>query len=126
MRFISLIALSYFIAPANATLTATFSSGGKSVTEQVRMPALKVEAGESPAAGLAPGAFTVDFKGTLTIPKRYRVYFSYDIEGTATMKVSGEDLPFTDGKSERLRLNPGEVPIEVHYKSPDNLSLIHI
>ena len=120
MRFISLIALSCFIASANATLTATFSSGGKSVTKQVRMPALKVEAGESPAAGLAPGAFTVDLKGTLTIPKRYRVYFSYDIEGTATMKVNGEDLPFTDGKSERLRLNPGEVPIEVHYKSPDN------
>ncbi|MDA7888865.1 hypothetical protein N9A86_05740, partial [Akkermansiaceae bacterium] len=68
MRLIPLIAFSCFIASANATLTATFSSGGSSVTKQVRMPALKVEAGEAPTSGLAPGAFTVDFKGTLTIP----------------------------------------------------------
>jgi len=120
MRFLSLIVLAFLIASANATLTATYSAGGKSVTKQVRMPALRVEAGEAPAPGLAPGPFTVDWKGTLTIPKRYRVYFSYEIEGTAAMKVNGEELPFANGKSERLRLNPGEVTVEIHYKSPDN------
>ena len=123
MRHIPLIILSLLIATANATLTATFSSGGKSVTKQVRMPALRVEEGEPPAAGLAPGAFTVDLKGTVTIPKRYRVYFSYDIEGTATLKVNGEEVPFEGGKSERLRLNQGQATIEVQYKSLDNGSV---
>ena len=120
MRLIPLIIFFGLFSAANAGLTATFTSNGKSVVKEVRMPALRVEEGEPPAPGLAPGAFTVDWKGTITIPKRYRVYFSYDIEGTATLKVNDEEVPFTEGKSERLRLNQGEATIEIHFKSLDN------
>ncbi len=117
MRLLLLTTLFCGITSVQATLTATFSSGEKSITQQTRMPALHVEAGEAPAPGLAPGAFTTHWKGTLTIPKRYRINFSYEIKGSFTLKVDGKDITFAEGQSTRLRLNQGEVPIEIHYTS---------
>jgi len=120
MRFTSLIALFSLIASAQATLTATFTSGTKSAVHEVALPTLQVTEGEPPASGLAPGAFSVVYQGSLSIPKRYRAYFSVESEGTVALKINGKDLTFTEGKSERLRLNPGETPIEITYTSPEN------
>ncbi len=123
MRITLLIALfghCCLIASAQATLTATFKSGGKSVTKNLALPALQVTVGESPVAGLAPGPFTANYKGILSIPKRYRVYFSIETKGTVALKINDEEVTFTDGKSERLRLNPGESPIEITFTSPED------
>ena len=120
MRFTSLIAFFGLITSAQASLTATFKSGDTSVTTQVALPALLVTQGESPGTGLAPGPFTAVYQGILSIPKRYRAYFSVESQGTVTLKINGEDVTFIEGKSERLRLNPGETPIEIAYTSPEN------
>lgn len=120
MRFTSLIAFCSLITSAHATLSARFTSGTKTVEVQTTLPALQVTEGEPPAPGLTPGAFTATYTGTLNIPKRYRVYFSEESNGQLNLKVDGEDIAFTDGKSDRLRLNPGEVPIEITYTSPDS------
>lgn len=120
MRFTSLIAFFGLLASAQASLTATFTAGDKSISTQVALPALQVAEGESPAAGLPPGPFTAKYSGNLSIPKRYRAYFSIEATGTVALKVNGEDVTFTEGKSERLRLNPGEVPIELTFTSPEN------
>ncbi|MFT6181796.1 MAG: mono/diheme cytochrome c family protein [Akkermansiaceae bacterium] len=120
MRFTSLIALFGLIASAQATLTATFKSGEKSITQNLALPALLVTEGEPPAPGLAPGAFSATYKGTLSIPKRYRVSFSVEANGSLALKVNDEAVTFTEGKSERLRLNPGETPIEITFTSLEN------
>ena len=113
--FFGLIGL---VVSAQAALTGTFKSGEKSVTKHFALPALQVTEGESPVAGLAPGPFTANYKGTLSIPKRYRVYFSIEAKGTVGLKVNDKDVTFTEGKSERLRLNPGDSPIEISFTSP--------
>jgi len=120
MRFTSLIAFTSLVASAQATLTANFTSAGKSVETQVTLPALFVNPGEPSAPGLAPGAFTATYKGTLSIPKRYRVFFSFEAAGSLTLKVDGEDITFTDGKSESLRLNPGKIPLEISFTSSES------
>ncbi|MGC6564149.1 MAG: c-type cytochrome [Akkermansiaceae bacterium] len=120
MRLTPLIAFLGLIASAHATLTAQFTAGGKSVDTQVTLPALQVTEGEPSAPGLAPGAFTATYKGSLNIPKRYRVYFSIESVGEFSLKVDGEEVAFTEGRSGRLRLNPGEIPIEISYKSPNS------
>lgn len=120
MKLVSLLALIGLLTSARAALNATFTSGNQSVTQQVTLPALQVIKGESPAAGLPPGSFTATYKGTLSIPKRYRIYFSVESAGTFLLKVNDEDVPFTDGKSGRLRLNPGETPIEITFTSAED------
>ncbi|YCM44265.1 c-type cytochrome [Verrucomicrobiaceae bacterium 227] len=120
MRSTSFLIFLTLITAAQATLTATFTSAGKTVETRATLPALHVSAGEPSAPGLAPGAFTATFKGNLNIPKRYRLTFSVESEGQFALKVDGEDVPFTDGLAERLRVNPGEVPIEISYTSPES------
>ena len=116
--FFTLIAL--IIPIAHAQLTATFTADGKTQTRSAPLPALFVPKGTPATAGLAPGAFTANFKGTLRIPKRYRVYFSVDAQGTVALKVNGENLAFTEGKSDRVRLNPGETPLEITFTSAED------
>jgi len=118
MRSTLFLILLSVITSAQATLTATFTSSGKTVETQATLPALQVTAGEPPAPGLAPGAFTATYKGTLNIPKRYRLTFSVEAEGKVALKIDNEEVLFTDGVAERLRVNPGEVPLEISYTSP--------
>ena len=106
------------IGTSTSQITATFTAKGKTVTRPATLPALFVPQGSSPAAGLAPGPFTATYRGTLSIPKRYRLSFSVESEGSVALKIDGEALPLTDGKSERLRLSPGEIPFEITYTSP--------
>jgi cytochrome c2 len=108
------------MSPASAELNASFTSSGKSKTKQVAVPALFVDKGESPAAGLPVGPFTASYTGKLSIPKRFRISFSVESEGKVELKVNEEEVTFSEGKSDRIRLNPGEVPIEITFTSPDN------
>ena len=117
MRSTFLLILLSALTSAHATMSATFTSSGQTVETQATLPALQVTAGEPPAPGLAPGPFTATYKGTLNIPKRYRLTFSADVEGNLALKVDGEDVPFTGGVSDRIRVNPGEIPVEITYTS---------
>ena len=109
----------------SAELTAIFQQGEARVTSTRRLPALFVEKGNSPAQGLPPGAFTSNWKGSLTIEKRTRAYFSFQGQGEISLKVNGEEAltlsgDFSTEKSKRLRLNPGDYEIEISYTSlPD-------
>ncbi len=106
------------VGQLQATLLTTTTSGETSTTEHSRLPALFVPAGSPPASGLAPGKFTATFTGKLIIPKRYRLYFSFSGKGAATLKINGESVvTMAEEKSQRLRLNPGEHPLEITYTS---------
>lgn len=110
---------------AHATLTTTFKRGDDSINSTARMPALFVEKGTPPVQGMAPGAFSADFEGTLTLEKRSRLTFSFEGTGAAILFVNGEETLKVKGdlalaESERLRLNPGDHTIEVSYQSPDD------
>lgn len=119
MKFTSLaIFFLGLISPARAELNVSFTSEGKTTSKQVALPALFVSEGESPAAGLPSGPFVATYSGSLTIPKRFRVYFSVESEGQVELKVNDEEVTFTEGKSDRLRLNPGEIPIQITFTSP--------
>lgn len=119
MKFISLaIFFLGLISPARAELNVSFTSEGKTTSKKVALPALFVGEGESPAAGLPSGPFVATYTGSLTIPKRFRVYFSVESEGQVELKVNDEEVTFTEGKSDRLRLNPGEIPIQITFTSP--------
>ena len=76
------------MSPASAELNASFTSSGKSKTKQVAVPALFVDKGESPAAGLPVGPFTASYTGKLSIPKRFRISFSVESEGKVELKVN--------------------------------------
>jgi len=111
--------------PAAAELTATFTQGEAGDTRRDRIPALQVEIGEAPTPFLEPGAFEVSWSGTLVLEARQRLHFSFEGEGRATLLVAGEEVLGAEGelaeaRSDRLRLNPGEHPIEIRYTSkPD-------
>lgn len=119
MKFASLaIFFLALISPARAELNVSFTSEGKTTSKTVALPALFVGESESPAGGLPSGPFVATYTGSLTIPKRFRVYFSVESEGQVDFKVNDEEVTFTDGKSDRLRLNPGEIPIQITFTSP--------
>lgn len=101
------------------------SYGESSPAEVVPVPALHVEAGQSPTPFLEPGPFTVTWKGQLTVPTRQRLFFTFDGEGTAALKIGGELVHEESGtlgatKSERTRLNAGEHEVEITYQSKDD------
>ena len=112
MKFISLpLLLLGLIIPVHANLRVSFTSSGKSTTKQVAVPALFVGENESPAPGLPAGPFHACYTGKLTIPKRFRVSFSVESKGKVQLKINEEEIALTDGKSDRIRLNPGGIPI---------------
>ncbi|MGE9267345.1 MAG: c-type cytochrome [Verrucomicrobiales bacterium] len=124
MRYLSILTAVLLSGPAMAELTCetTLASGEKS-SRVTRLPALHVAAGSPPAPGLAPGPATTTWTGKLIIEQRARVYFSFEGQGTASLKVDGEEVLSLTGdlaaeKSARLRLNPGEIPISITYQSP--------
>ena len=112
-------------ATAHADLVATFTRDGATDSRIDRLPAISVPAGEPATPFLTPGAFQVVWKGKLVMPRRQRLIFSFEGEGTATLKIAGKDVLTGDsvlgGKaSESTRLNPGEHEFELSYSSkPD-------
>lgn len=112
-------------APVHADLAATFTTGNQSHTRTVRLPALLVEKGEPASSGVAPGPFTITWTSNLVLDARSRLYFSFEGEGKAVLTIDDEEVLSEEdelgtGKSDRLRLNAGETPIQITYTSkPD-------
>lgn len=113
------------LAAARAELAASFTSGEATDTRIDRLPAILVEAGESPTPFLPAGPFEVTWTGKLVIPERQRLHFSFEGEGSATLTIDGEETFAEEGtlgagKSDRLRLNPGEHDFQLSYRSKED------
>ena len=86
--------------------------------------ALRVLKGAAPSALLKPGAYQANWTGALRLESRSRLYFKFVGKGEASLTVNGEVAVEAKGddlssvESKRLRLNPGDVPIVIQYKSP--------
>lgn len=126
-RKISLLALAaaFTIIPAKAELVATFTRDGVTDSRLDRFPALAIQPGEPATPFLTPGAFQVSWKGKLVLPRRERLIFSFEGQGTASLKIDGKDVLaaadlLANKPSESTRLNPGEHEFELSYSSnPD-------
>lgn len=113
------------LVSVRAELTATFRQGESSDTRFDRMAALSVPAGQPPTPFLDAGKFDVEWKGTIGLKERKRLFFSFAGNGKATLTVGGEEVLTEEGslgaaKSKRLRLNPGEHEITVAYRSAED------
>jgi mono/diheme cytochrome c family protein len=123
MRALLLLALLGGIA--RAELAASFTSGAEKDQRADRLPALLVLPGEAPTPFLPPGEFTTTWSGTLVLPARQRLVFSFEGEGEAILSIGGKELLSESGalgqaRSKSTRLKRGEHPIEIRYRSkPD-------
>lgn len=120
LRSLAFVALS--AACAHAELAASFESGAAKDVRADRLPALLVKAGESPTPFLPAGPFTTTWTGKLVLAERYRLSFSFEGEGSATLTIDGKETLKEEGTlgataSERVRLNRGEHEISITYKS---------
>lgn len=129
-----LLAFGFLILPlagsAQADLVATFTRDGVSDSRTARIPALALEPGEAVSPFLSPGAFEAVWKGKIAVPKRLRLVFSFEGEGTATLKIDGKEVLTASGElagkaSKSTRLNPGEHEFELGYGSnPDGSGVV--
>ena len=113
------------LATARAELIATFRQGGETDARLERMAALSVPAGQPPTPFLDAGKFDVEWKGSVELKERKRLYFSFEGNGKAALFVGGEEILTEEGKlgagkSKRLRLNPGLHEITVSYTSGED------
>jgi mono/diheme cytochrome c family protein len=114
-------------ATCRADVVASYQSGsgGETFETIAPVPALQVSQGESPTPFLAPGPFAVTWRGRLSIPQRQRLFFQFDGEGSASLKIDGkvvleESGTLGEAKSKRTRLNAGEHEVEITFQSnPD-------
>jgi len=116
------LALLLLAISARAGLVATFTREGVTDSRMDRFPALSIKQGEPATPFLAPGPFEVVWTGKLVLDKRQRLAFSFEGEGSVTLKVGGAELLKREGSlagdpSETKRLNPGEHEFELTYKS---------
>lgn len=110
---------------ARAELTATFRQAGETDTRTDRMAALSVPAGQPPTPFLNPGKFEAEWKGSIELKERKRLYFSFGGSGKASLSVGGEEVLTEEGelgaeRSKRLRLNPGLHELSVTYTSAED------
>ncbi len=110
---------------ANAELIAAFTQDGKTDVRLDRLAALEVPSGQPPTPFLDPGKFEVTWTGSIELKERRRLYFSFDGEGAASLKIDGKEAFSEKGKlgrdkSGRLRLNPGLHEVEIAYSSLDD------
>lgn len=125
----SFIALLLLSAVAKCDLTATFTSEGGTDSRIDRLPALNVKVGEPVTPFVSAGPFVVVWKGKLLVPRRQRLAFSFEGEGSAKLMIAGKEVLAREGElagavSETLRLNPGEHEFEVTYRSKDDGSAV--
>lgn len=112
-------------AAVQADLVATFTREGVTDSRMDRFPAIQLQAGEPATPFLTPGPFQVVWKGSLMIPRRERLVFSFEGEGTATLKIDGKEVLTRAGTlagedSKSTRINPGDHEFELTYSSkPD-------
>lgn len=117
-----LLPVSLLAGNAGAELAATFEGGGATDIRADRLPAILVKAGESPTPFLPAGEFTVTWKGTLVLPERQRLAFSFEGEGKATLTIDGEEVLAEEGAlgakaSKSTRLNRGDHEISITFRS---------
>lgn len=113
------------LATARAELTATFRQGDAVDVRLDRMAALSVPAGDPPTPFLAVGKFDAEWKGSIEVKERKRLFFSFEGNGKAVLAVGGEEVIAEEGKlgaakSKRVRLNPGKHEISVSYASAED------
>lgn len=117
---------------ARADLVATFTRDGVTDSRLDRFPALSIQAGEPVTPFLTPGPFQATWKGKLVVPRRQRLVFSFEGEGTASLKISGKEVlkrenTLGGAASESIRLNPGELEFELGYTSkPDGSATLRL
>ena len=105
-------------------LTVQSAGGGDADTRVVRTPDLHVPANSAPSALTPPGPFTATWRGALNLEARSRLYFSVEGIGDVRLTINDEVVleqsgHFTTNATDRLRLNPGEIPVEITYQSPE-------
>ena len=123
LRFISLSVC--LLVSAHAELVATFSQGALTDTRLDRMAALSVPAGQPPTPFLNAGGFDAEWRGSIELKERKRLYFSFEGNGKATLTLGGEQILTEEGalgtaKTKRMRLNPGIHEIRVAYSSVED------
>lgn len=117
---------------SRADVVATFTREGLTDTRLDRFPALAIDPGEPATPFLTPGAFQVVWTGKLVLPRRLRLVFSFEGEGTAALKIGGKEILTATGDlsgkpSSSTRLNPGEHEVELTYSSkPDGSAAFRI
>lgn len=125
-------ALLLLAASARAELVATFTRDGMTDSRMDRFPAIHIEAGEPATPFLTAGPFEAVWKGKISVPRRMRLVFSFEGEGTATLKIAGKEVLKKDGDlsgagSKSTRLNPGQHEFEITYASkPDGTAAFQI
>lgn len=107
---------------ARAGLIATFTRDGVTDSREDRLPALSIKPGEPATPFLTPGPFAVVWTGKLVLDKRQRLAFSFEGEGSVSLKIGGAELLKREGvlagdPSTTKRLNPGEHDFELTYQS---------
>lgn len=110
---------------ARADLSVTFRQAEESDTRTDRMAALSVPAGQPPTPFLKPGKFEAQWKGSIELKERKRLYFSFGGNGKVSLSVGGDEVLTEEGslgieKSKRLRLNPGLHQISIAYTSSED------
>ena len=110
---------------AHAELIATFTQAGQTDVRLDRLAALEVPKGQPPTAFLNPGKFAVTWSGAIELKERRRLFFSFEGQGAASLKIDGKETLSEEGKlgaekSKRLRLNPGAHEVEITYTSPED------
>jgi len=103
-------------------VTATFSDGSNQRVMPTRLFAVRVEAGESPALGIAPKSWTGAFTGTLNLPIRTRAELALRGTGSAVLSIDGEVV--LEGaleavlQTKQLRLNKGQRSVNLEWTPP--------
>ena len=105
-----------------AGVTVSFSDGTNQRVLPTRLFAARVEAGESPAIGIAPTNWSANFSGTLNLPIRTRAELALRGTGTAILSIDGESVlegPLdTVLNTKQLRLNKGERSVKLEWTPP--------
>lgn len=107
-------------APFGVSLS--FSDGTNERNLPTRLFAARVEAGESPAVGIAPNAWSAVFAGTLNLPIRTRAELALRGTGSAVLTIDGEAVLEGDLdaalQTKQLRLNKGARSITLDWTPP--------
>lgn len=111
-----------FTLTAQAELTARFTQGTATDFRMDRLPALQLAENEAPTPFLKPAGFQVTWTGKIVVPRRQRLIFSCEGQGTVSLSIAGKELlsavELPGKSSESTRLNPGEHDFSLSYTRP--------
>ena len=103
-------------------VTVSFTDEANQRIMPTRLFAARVEAGESPAVGIAPTGWSGMFSGTLNLPIRTRAELALRGSGSAVLSIDGEvaleGALNTDLQTKQLRLNKGERSVTLEWTPP--------